>query len=409
MTYDQAEDFLFNQLANYHKTGGSAYKPGLERIEKFLSALGNPHLNNQFIHIAGTNGKGSVSHMLSSVFQEAGHKVGLFTSPHLVDFRERFKLNGDMISKDYVLEFVEAHKDQTYCMGISFFEWCTALAFSWFNDSQVDIAIIETGLGGRLDATNVIKPDVCAITNIDMDHQSFLGDTLEAIATEKAGIIKSDAEVFLGNVRLELIDVFRQKCDLENVQLRLSHETNSTFKTDLQGAFQKHNLNLVDTITNFWITNNRFPVLTEEYVAQGLEKVVSNTKLLGRWQIIQDEPKVICDTGHNLAAFEMILSDLNELDPKKGHMILGMAKDKDHQAILSILPKGWNYYFPTFQSSRLMTASKLSDLAEAHGLKTQIWNDWIHDYQTLIDTASDNEVVFVGGSNFVVAEFLEKK
>ncbi len=407
MTYDQTLDFLFNQLANYHKSGGEAYKPGLDRINNFLEAIGNPHKQLNCIHVAGTNGKGSVTHMLSSVFQEAGHRVGLFTSPHLIDFRERFKLNGQLIPEKYVLDFVKAHKDQAYCEGISFFEWCTALAFDYFNKSNVDIAIIETGLGGRLDATNVIDSEICAITNISMDHQSFLGDTIEDIAKEKAGIIKPKAHVFLGEMTAQLIQVFDEVSEKKQATLHLSFNQHD-LETDLKGTFQNKNLDLVYEITQFWMSEERIPHLSKEAVVGGLKCVVDNTKLLGRWQSIQNTPEVICDTGHNLKAFEMIVSELNKTD-KDVHMILGMAKDKDHEAILSILPKSWNYYFPRFDSIRLMKPEDIKEIALGHELNVCLYGDLMQTYNTVLSQVSNENLVFIGGSNFVVAEFLEKK
>ena len=345
-TYEKAIHWLFAQVPNYQAQGASAYKPGLGTIEALLAFLDNPHHKFKSIHVAGTNGKGSTCHMMASIYQQSGYKVGIFTSPHIVDFRERIKINGQVVSEDFVLNFINQTFDQIGKLGASFFEITTAMAFLAFAAENVDVAIVETGLGGRLDATNVLKPELAVITNIGIDHVQFLGDTIPQIAAEKAGIIKEDTPVLMGRKQTETLSVFDDKAKSCNVQINYARA--QEFKTDLVGRFQAENMNTA--VCAVELLQSTFQV-GQDAISKGLLQVVRNTNFSGRFQIIHEHPKVIVDAAHNPAGLELVLAELNELEFETLRLVYGSSNDKDLHAIFKLLPRTANYYFTEFATS----------------------------------------------------------
>lgn len=402
MTYEQTVDYLFNRLPNYQKQGKSAYKADLSNITSLCEILDNPQDKFKTIHVAGTNGKGSTCHMLSSIFQEAGYKVGLFTSPHLLDFRERIKVNGDMISKDEVTSFVEDFKVTFEKIDSSFFEWSTALAFHFFNKQKVDIAIIETGLGGRLDSTNIINPELSIITNISLDHGNILGNTLAEIAIEKAGIIKPKTPVVIGDKNDSLTSIFSEKANLLSAPIYFS-ESNSNYSSDLKGVYQNHNINAIlkaiEILPSSWNISN-------QHIKDGLLNVVKNTNLRGRWETLSLEPKTICDVGHNEAGVKEIVEQLNSESFDQLHIIWGMANDKDVESILNLLPKTASYYFCAAKTDRSLKKEKLLLLAKKIDLKGDTYKSVNEAFETAKKNAQPKDLIFIGGSTFTVAEIL---
>ena len=378
MTYEQTIDYLFNRLPNYQKQGKSAYKADLSNITALCNVLDNPQEKIKTIHVAGTNGKGSTCHMLSSVFQEAGYKVGLFTSPHLLDFRERIKINGEMISKEDVVSFVGNFLPDFEKINSSFFEWSTALAFHYFEKYKVDIAIIETGLGGRLDSTNIINPELSIITNISLDHGNILGNTLEEIAIEKAGIIKPNTSVVIGDENDSLSSVISERANSIAAPIYFS-ESNSNYSTDLKGLYQKHNINTVlkaiETLNPTWS-------ISEQHIKDGLLNITKNTKIRGRWEILSQEPKTICDVGHNEAGVREIVKQLLSESFDKLHIIWGMASDKDIESILNLLPKSAIYYFCAANTDRALKKDTLLLSAKEHSLKGNTYKSVTEAFET---------------------------
>ena len=403
MNYPETIDYLFQKLPIYQRTGEIAYKADIGNIVKASEILQNPHLNFKSVHIAGTNGKGSTAHMISSILQEAGYKVGLYTSPHLKDFRERIKINGEMISKESVMDFVEQYKTDFEKIKMSFFEFTVAMDFHYFSEKKVDIAIIETGLGGRLDSTNIIKPLVSVITNIGFDHTSLLGNTIEEIATEKAGIIKNNTPVIIG----------RKQKECENVFIRKSKENNSviTFcsgktkhQTDLKGNYQSENVRTA-LFTIKEIQKQGFRI-SEENMKKGLMKVVKNTSLLGRWQILEKEPLIICDSVHNEDGIIEIVQQLSEIDYKELHFVLGIVNDKNIDNILGLLPKKARYYFCQANIPRSLDKETLQSKSKKYGLSGKVYNSVSQALKTAKKNAKKEDCIFVGGSMFVVAKII---
>lgn len=395
---------MFNQLPMYQLQGASAYKEDLTNIRLLAAHLGNPQNRLKCIHVAGTNGKGSTSHMLSSVLQEAGYKVGLYTSPHLKDFRERIKINGKEISEDFVIEFIAKHKDFFEANDMSFFEMTVGLAFDYFDSEKVDIAIIEVGLGGRLDATNIITPLVSVITNIGLDHTQFLGNTLEAIAGEKAGIIKPNIPVVIGEYTDETKPVFVAKAEQNNAPISFaSNLIDQIYLSDLIGNYQFHNKKTVQQTIAILNNQTDFKISTDQ-LKEGLLHVVKNTGLQGRWQQLGKKPKIICDTAHNKHGLNVVMKQLQNEKYEKLHIVLGVVNDKDLDAILPLLPKEAQYYFCSPNSSRGLSAETLKNAAEKFGLEGEKYDSVAIAFAEAKKNAAENDFIYAGGSTFVVAE-----
>jgi dihydrofolate synthase/folylpolyglutamate synthase len=435
VNYPDTLEYLYNQLPMFHRLGAAAYKANLDNTITLASLLDNPEKRIKTIHIAGTNGKGSVSNMLASVLQEAGYKTGLYTSPHLKDFRERIRINGKMIDEKEIISFVETYKQSFEEIKPSFFEWTTSLAFYYFANAHVDVAVIETGLGGRLDSTNIITPELSLITNISYDHMQFLGDTLEKIAGEKAGIIKYHIPVVVGERQEKIDEVFLKKSDEVESEIvfasdiyRAEHksfypcgQTFSVFKNGkvlfydlavgLAGNYQQKNLCTVLQAADS--LKNKFPGISERNIIAGLKNIIINTGLKGRWEVIQEEPLTIADVGHNQAGISFVVRQLNELfltnnklKDGKLHFIFGMVNDKDPAVILSLLPKNAVYYFCKANLPRAMDADELKNKAGEFFLKGISYSSVFEAYRTAKAEAKINDVIFVGGSTFVVAEII---
>jgi dihydrofolate synthase/folylpolyglutamate synthase len=404
MNYQETTNWMFNQLPMYQLKGASAYKEDLTNVILLADHLDNPHKKIKCIHVAGTNGKGSTSHMLASVLQEAGYKVGLYTSPHLQDFRERIKINGAEISEDFVCEFIEQHKSFFEANDMSFFEMTVGLAFDYFDKEKVDIAIIEVGLGGRLDATNIITPLVSVITNIGIDHVQFLGNTLESIATEKAGIIKPGIPVVIGEYTPETQAVFVAKAKENNAEIYFASDLIlQTYPSDLIGDYQQHNKKTV--IQTFKILNEQTDFkVSDEKLKSGLMQVVKNTGLLGRWQQLGEKPKVICDTAHNKNGLEIVLNQIQKETFDYLHIVLGVVNDKELGGVLPLFPKNATYYFCRPNIPRGLDAAELQEKAQQFSLIGKTYNSVMDAFNAARNNSTKNDFIYVGGSTFVVAE-----
>jgi dihydrofolate synthase/folylpolyglutamate synthase len=401
VTYQETLDWLFRQLPMYQKKGADAYKGKLDNILALSEHLGRPEKTFKTVHVAGTNGKGSSSHMLASILQEAGYKVGLYTSPHLRDFRERIKINGAMIGEDFVLNFVQQNKEFFEYHQLSFFEMTVGLAFHYFSVEKVDIAIIEVGLGGRLDSTNIILPEVGLITNIGYDHMDILGNSLEKIAMEKAGIIKRNVPVVISERQPETEMIFKLIANQRNSEIAFSDEIEiPDYETDVLGDYQKKNINgvvaCIKKLKNFAVDEN--------HIIAGLKNVGNNTGLLGRWQMLQREPTVVCDTAHNKEGLLEVMKQLSQQKCDKLHMIIGFVKDKAVEDLLKLFPKEAIFYFVKPNVPRGMDENRLKELAEATGLKGKVYSSVQKGLNKALSKAGPNDFIFVGGSTFVVAE-----
>lgn len=406
MTYQETLDYLFAQLPMFQRVGASAYKVDLSNTVELCNLLDNPQNKFKSVHVAGTNGKGSTSHMLASILQESGYKVGLYTSPHLVDFRERIKINGKMIPEQYVVDFVVQYKDDFEKIKLSFFEWTVGLAFKYFSEQNIDFAIVETGLGGRLDSTNIIKPELSIITNIGKDHVQFLGDTLEKIAYEKAGIIKQDVPVIIGETQTDIQHVFIESANLLNANIYFADQIiNKVLDSDLRGSYQAKNIKTVLAAINE-LKKVGFKILDND-IKIGLLNVVKNSGLMGRWQTLNENPKIICDTGHNEAGIKEVVSQLKGLKFNQLHFVIGVVNDKEIDSILVQLPKNALYYFCQAKIPRALNVEELQQKAIYYGLKGNIYNSVIEALNTAKDAAVADDLIFVGGSTFVVAEVLQ--
>lgn len=417
---------MFNKLPMYQRVGGAAYKVGLDNTIALLTMLGNPHNNFKSVHVAGTNGKGSTSHMLASIFQEAGYKTGLYTSPHLRDFRERIRINGEMIPEEQVVDFISQHKEQFEKMELSFFEMTVGMAFDFFSKEKVDIAIIEVGMGGRLDSTNLITPELSVITNIGLDHVQFLGDTLEKIAGEKAGIIKEGIPVVIGETQMETHQVFEDKanachspiyfadqifdCDKVHIESTTLQEydiwkNNELYleacEIPLMGNYQKKNLTTVICAAD--LLKDKFD-LSDDDIRSGIANVIRNTHLMGRWQILNHDPLTIADTGHNVDGIREVISQLAEMTYNKLHFVIGMVNDKDIDHVLQLLPHNCEYYFCKADIPRGLDAKILAEKAFDLGLRGKVYDSVRDAYLSALNEASFDDIVFIGGSNFIVAE-----
>ncbi len=389
----------------YQRVGQSAYKADLTATISLANYLNNPEKSFKTVHVAGTNGKGSTSHMLASVFQEAGYKTGLYTSPHLKDFRERIKINGEMIPKQYVLEFVEKHKPYFEKNQLSFFEMTVGLAFDYFRNEKVDIAIIEVGMGGRLDSTNIITPEVSVITNIGLDHTQFLGNTLEKVAAEKGGIIKEMIPVIIGETLPETKQVFEKIATERYAPITFAETLDtSDYTSDLKGSYQQKNIRTV--LATLHVLQAKGWNVSDENIVNGLLNTIKNTGLMGRWQILRKTPKVICDTGHNKEGLQLVMEQLAMENYRNLHIVVGVVNDKDLASVLPLFPKNATYYFCKPNIPRGLDASLLLSQARGFGLIGEEYISVKKAYTAAVDAAEKDDLVFVGGSTFVVAEVL---
>ncbi|OAB79654.1 bifunctional folylpolyglutamate synthase/dihydrofolate synthase [Cochleicola gelatinilyticus] len=403
MNYQDTLQWLFSQLPMYQRIGNAAYKADLNNTNLLMSKLNAPQEGFKSIHVAGTNGKGSTSHMLASVLQEAGYTVGLYTSPHLKDFRERIKINGEMIPKQFVTEFVTMHRLFFETHQLSFFEMTVGMAFDYFRNKKVDIAIIEVGLGGRLDSTNVILPEVSVITNIGLDHTKFLGTTLREIASEKAGIIKTNIPVVIGETTPETKLVFEKVSEEKNAPIIFSEEQNhSQYQTDLLGRYQEKNQRTV--VTTLSILIEKGWQISGSAITRGLLNVVRNTGLMGRYQILNLVPKVVCDTAHNKEGLAIVLEQISEEQYDKLHMVLGVVDDKDLDGMLPMFPVHATYYFCKPDVPRGLAVAYLAEKAAKYQLKGSVYKSVLDAYNAALQNASENDLIYIGGSTFVVAE-----
>jgi dihydrofolate synthase/folylpolyglutamate synthase len=406
MNYAETLVWLFNQLPMYQLQGASAYKKDLTNVHLLMDYLGHPEKKLHCIHVAGTNGKGSCSHMLASVLHEAGYKVGLYTSPHLKDFRERIKINGVMISEEFVCDFVNQHKSFFEANDMSFFEMSVGLAFDYFAKEKINIAVIEVGMGGTLDATNIITPLVSVITNIGLDHTQFLGNTLAAIAAEKAGIIKSNTPVVIGEYTPETQPVFLATAKANHSELYFASDLiTDTFPSDLIGDYQIQNKKTVlQTLT---VLNQHSNFLSQESQwKKGLSQVIKNTGLQGRWQQLGDSPKIICDTAHNTHGLTIVLNQIQKEPFDHLHFVLGVVNDKDLDEVLPLFPKNATYYFCKPNIPRGLESTILAQKANQFGLTGKIFNSVSDAYDKAKQNAQPTDFIYVGGSTFVVAEIL---
>ena len=404
MNYQETLDYLFSRLPMFQRLGNTAFKKDLSNTIRLATILDNPQDKFKSIHVAGTNGKGSVSHSLASILQEQGYKVGLYTSPHLVDFRERVRINGEVIIEKYVVDFVAKHQDDFNEIQPSFFEWTVALAFNYFASEKVDFAVIETGLGGRLDSTNIITPILSVITNISYDHQSILGDTLELIGAEKAGIIKTGIPVVIGQDS-GIRAVFEQKALQEKAPIYFSESDNANLpEFELKGSYQKANQL---TILKSCEVLSDYIKLDDKSIINGLKSVTTNTGLRGRWETLSTTPLTICDTGHNVEGIKAIVNQLKSIPHNKLHFIITVVNDKDISAILKLLPTRASYYVSEAKIPRALKKEALLDLMKENGLNGNIYNTIKDAIQSAQKTANQDDFIFIGGSTFTVAEALE--
>ncbi len=409
--FAQYTDYLFSQVPMFQNIGAGAYKEGLENTNILDAHFGHPHRSFRTIHIAGTNGKGSCSHTIASVLQEAGYKVGLFTSPHLTDFRERIRVNGRKITERYVMDFIDGERQFFEPLHPTFFELTTALAFKYFADEKVDVAVIEVGMGGRLDCTNIIRPDLSVITNISLDHTQFLGNTLAEIAGEKAGIIKQGVPVVIGETTRETRPVFTDKAKEVGADIFFAEDTEvaNSFDFELKGLYQEKNLRTILCAISHLISNGY--TITPGDISRGLGRVCENTGLQGRWQTVHTNPTVVCDTGHNIGGISYIARQLKLQKCDTLRIVFGMVSDKDVDGVLSLMPKDAVYYFTQSSVKRAMPHSTLKELANSHGLAGKSFATVGEAYGEALRESGANDFIFVGGSSFVVADFLmhEKK
>jgi len=405
MNYTNTLNWMFSQLPMFQRQGAAAFKKDLTNSLALSKHLNYPESTFKTIHVAGTNGKGSTSHMLASVLQEAGYKVGLYTSPHLKDFRERIKINGKIIKKSEVVDFIKNNKFFFEAHQLSFFEMTVGLAFDCFAKHKVNIAIIEVGLGGRLDSTNIITPEVSVITNIGYDHTQFLGETLPEIAFEKAGIIKPKVPVVIGEYQKEVFPVFEKTAKEKESPLFLAASNDSnTYLSDLKGSYQVHNIKTV--VQTIAVLKTKGFVISEKNIQNGLKKVVQNTGLLGRWQVLNEQPKVICDTAHNKEGLQYVLKQLQEEEFDQLHMVIGVVNDKDLKTLLPLFPKNAIYYFCRPNIPRGLDALEFQQQCVKFQLMGEAYSSVETAYKSALNIAGKNDLIFIGGSTFVVAEVL---
>lgn len=424
MNYQETIEYLYNITPLFQNVGKAAYKEGLDNTLKLDAFFEHPHKKFKTIHIAGTNGKGSCSHTIAAILQSAGYKTGLYTSPHLVDFSERIRVNGNPIEKDFVVKFVEENKYFFEPLHPSFFELTTSMAFLYFAHKEVDVAVIEVGLGGRLDCTNVIHPDLSIITNISFDHTQFLGHTLSAIASEKAGIIKENTPVIIGEYNSETRDVFENKARQMNANIIFAEDSKlitEAVHTDdghfiyqsslidnlygeLGGNYQLKNTN---TILNSIIRLKDLGYkINEQNIREGFKNVCQLTGLMGRWQKLEDNPTIICDTGHNIGGIKYITEQLSKMKYDKLHIVIGMVNDKDINGVISLLPENAVYYFTQASVKRALPAEEIKKIGNSHGLKGEAYKNVKEALYAAKQNASEKDMIFVGGSTFIVADLI---
>ncbi|NLX81055.1 MAG: bifunctional folylpolyglutamate synthase/dihydrofolate synthase [Proteiniphilum sp.] len=424
MNYDETLNYLYNQMPEFQRIGHLAYKPGLDNSYKLDAIFERPHTRYKTIHVGGTNGKGSTSHLITSILIQSGYKVGLYTSPHLIDFRERIRVNGEMVSKEYVIEFVEKYRAQFEPVMPSFFELTMEMAFKYFEEQEVDVAVIEVGLGGRLDSTNIISPEMCVITNIGFDHVQFLGNSLEAIAREKAGIIKPHTPVVIGEASDQNIrNVFVNKAGQEEAPIIFAEEEIIDFvskrdedclhfsgggfnniKSQLNGLAQEKNARTV--ITAIKELKKIGYSITDDAVYTGFENVVRLTGLMGRWQQLSDKPRIICDTGHNSHGIKYIVEQLRNEQYDNLHIVFGMVNDKDVSSVLELVPKDAKYYFTRASIERALTPEEIAKKALVYGLRGDTYDNIKQAIDAAKQNADENDLIFIGGSSFIVADAL---
>ena len=429
MNYNQTLEFLFQSLPAFETQGATGYKPGLERISAFCRHIGNPQRNFFTIHVAGTNGKGSVAHIIASVLQQAGYRTGLFTSPHLVDFRERIRVDGEMIPKQKVVNFVDKHHDKMVELELSFFEMTAAMAFDYFAQSDVEVAVIETGLGGRLDATNIIVPILSIVTNIGLEHTALLGDTLQKIAAEKAGIIKKSIPVIVGEADNRYNEVFEQVAaanksrviyaekaflceeqhpegERQRFRLRRTRDDQAfEVELDLQGDYQRRNIVTASAAVDFLHEETPLTISRRAYL-EGMKNAAANTSLMGRWQKLAEAPLTICDTGHNAHGIAWVARQLRETPHRELYCIIGFVRDKDLAHILPLLPHDAHYIFTQARSERALPAADLTAKAAIYGLHGEAVEQVADALVRARELASAEDMIFIGGSTYVVAEVL---
>lgn len=427
MNYNETLHFLFDSLPMYQRIGAAAYKADLENTNTLMELLNQPYTRFKSIHVAGTNGKGSVSHMLASIFQEAGFKTGLYTSPHLMDYRERIQINGEKVSEKYICQFVEQHYSSYLEIKPSFFEMTVALAFDYFAEEKVDIAIIETGMGGRLDSTNVISPILSIITNIALDHTQFLGDTISKIAFEKAGIIKSKTPVLINEFCEDSKTVFIKKAKQEDAPIyftkeicTLLHKSINPFINDITAQTSDYKLQIISPLAGDYQLKNiagviaaitilnkhsEFKIEAKE-IQKGIENVIKNTNFMGRWQCIQENPMIVCDTGHNYHGLSQSIPKLHRMKHDQLHIILGVVNDKEIDTILGLFPKSAHYYFCKASIPRSLDESILKEKAQKQGLIGNEFSNVKAAIQSALKNAKKEDLIFIGGSTFVVADAL---
>ena len=434
MTYQETCEYLFNAMPMFERQGASGYKEGLGNSQTLDEHFGHPHKQFLTIHVAGTNGKGSVSHTLSAILQMCGYRVGLYTSPHLVDFSERIRINGQPIPEEYVVNFVDQERSFIESVQPSFFEVTTAMAFKYFAEMNVDIAVIEVGLGGRLDSTNIITPILSVITNIGMDHTQFLGNTLQEIALEKAGIIKPGVPVVIGESTPETREIFDAVAkeahssiiyaeDKKEVLYSQPSDKGITYQTEhfgilygeQAGIYQTKNTNTVlCVITQLERLGYMHPITCEpetecqnKEVKEGFKNVSKLTGLQGRWQTVKEYPKTICDTGHNLPGWKYLIEQINAVKCRHMHILFGMVDDKDVEGVMKLLPKNATYYFTKASSKRAVSETILKLYAQQLGLKGNCYPNVVSAYEDIKKNAKEKDFVFIGGSSYVVADFLK--
>ena len=427
MNYDETISFLYEQLPIFQRTGKAAYKANMDNTVILDQFFGSPHTKYKCVHVAGTNGKGSVSHMIASVLQESGYKTGLYTSPHLKSFRERIKVNGEMISEEFIVDFIDESKEIINKIKPSFFELTVAMAFNYFEYERVDVAIIEVGLGGRLDSTNIINPELSIITNIGFDHTDLLGNTLQKIGLEKAGIIKNNVPVVIGRIQDETIDIFQKTADERGSEIFFAenyYKTDFSLNTikgkksytisakggdgyknlelDLMGDYQSENL--ITVLKSIDILKDRKFKIATDHLFLGLSAVIKNTGLQGRWQTIGNNPLVIIDTGHNIDGLTWVIKQINNIAFKNLHMILGFVNDKSINELLKILPKNANYYFTKANIPRALDENVLFEMASALELNGSACQSVVDAIKLAKSKADKHDLIFIGGSTFIVAE-----
>lgn len=408
MNYQETIQYLYDSVPMFQRVGSSAYKPGLDNTYALDKHFGHPHRRFHTIHVAGTNGKGSVSHTLAAILQAAGYKVGLFTSPHLLDFRERIRINGEKIAEQYVIDFVAHEKAFFEPLYPSFFELTTAMAFCYFAEQKVDVAIIEVGLGGLLDCTNIITPDLSIITNISLEHTQFLGDTLAKIAGEKAGIIKQGVPVVIGETTPETKPVFLQKAQEVKAPIYFAEENGREdfegISPELQGNYQQKNTRTI--VTALTILRDLGYRFDGPMVRQGFAHVTELTGLMGRWQTLSQSPTLVCDTGHNVGGYQYIASQLKAQHCRKLHIVIGVVSDKDVKGMLALLPQDAVYYFTKASVKRALNERALQSVAEEVGLQGEVYPDVVSAVKAAQKNSLPEDFIFVGGSNFIVADLL---